>query len=334
MISEIEKALIPRIEKIVGGLLEAKENGNEIHDIIQPMCEKAAKETVGILFGNMKITPLERFELFEEAFRTGGAGAVRDCPCGKTYYNPDSSWSWKEGELEKLQSHPDAYELNYPVETIMLSREEYALDCDCWHPMGHALIYQIFANAHQIAKFLSLEKARRQKIADQFPTVQETPEDTPEVARLKKWVADLQSGMYVNCVYCGHRYGPGETTPASMANALKKHIEQCPEHPMSKLKDEYDRLAFHVEYATSFAFPERHVKAYLQEALEPDGKGQEEALCEEKPPRLQDFDLSTSEKNLASALFYYLRARSDARPAVNNSINDILNELCPGYVNL
>ena len=57
-----------------------------------------------------------------------------------------------------------------------------------------------------------------------------------ECARLKAWVADLQSGMYVNCVYCGHRYGPGETTPVSMADALKAHVEACPEHPMSRLK--------------------------------------------------------------------------------------------------
>ena len=38
-------------------------------------------------------------------------------------------------------------------------------------------------------------------------------ERVPEIERLKVWVDDLQSGMYVNCVYCGHRYGPGETTP-------------------------------------------------------------------------------------------------------------------------
>jgi hypothetical protein len=53
---------------------------------------------------------------------------------------------------------------------------------------------------------------------------------------LQQWVNDLQSGMYVNCVYCGHRYGPAETTPVSMADALKEHIENCPKHPMSVLK--------------------------------------------------------------------------------------------------
>ncbi len=54
--------------------------------------------------------------------------------------------------------------------------------------------------------------------------------------RLKQHVADLQSGMYVNCVYCGHRYGPTECTPVSKADVLKAHIEVCPEHPMSELK--------------------------------------------------------------------------------------------------
>lgn len=63
-----------------------------------------------------------------------------------------------------------------------------------------------------------------------------------EIERLTRWIDDLQSGMYVNCVYCGHRYGPGETTPVSMAEALKSHIEICPEHPMSRLKADRDLL--------------------------------------------------------------------------------------------
>jgi len=60
--------------------------------------------------------------------------------------------------------------------------------------------------------------------------------DAAELERLRQWVNDLQSGMYINCVYCGYRYGPRESTPATMADVLKKHIEQCPEHPCSKLK--------------------------------------------------------------------------------------------------
>jgi len=54
--------------------------------------------------------------------------------------------------------------------------------------------------------------------------------------RLQAWVHDLQAGMYINCVYCGHRYGPDDEVPATMADVLKEHIEHCPKHPMSTLK--------------------------------------------------------------------------------------------------
>jgi len=60
--------------------------------------------------------------------------------------------------------------------------------------------------------------------------------------RLQQWVNDLQGGMYINCVYCGHRYGPKDETPVAMADVLKEHIEQCPEHPCSKLKAENESL--------------------------------------------------------------------------------------------
>ena len=54
--------------------------------------------------------------------------------------------------------------------------------------------------------------------------------------RLQEWVNDLQAGMYINCVYCGHRYGPDTEVPATMADVLKKHIEQCPKHPLFHAK--------------------------------------------------------------------------------------------------
>lgn len=60
--------------------------------------------------------------------------------------------------------------------------------------------------------------------------------------QLKKWVEALQSGMYINCVYCGHRYGPSDEVPASMAQVLKEHVESCPKHPMSLLKKENIQL--------------------------------------------------------------------------------------------
>ena len=53
-----------------------------------------------------------------------------------------------------------------------------------------------------------------------------------ENERLKAWVSDLQSGTYINCVYCGHCYGPDTAVAASMADVLKEHVEHCPEHPL------------------------------------------------------------------------------------------------------
>jgi DNA-directed RNA polymerase subunit RPC12/RpoP len=72
--------------------------------------------------------------------------------------------------------------------------------------------------------------------------VLELLEENSEIKNLIQWVEDLQSGMYINCVYCGHRYGPAKKTPVSMAEVLKQHIEQCSKHPMSKLKIEHARM--------------------------------------------------------------------------------------------
>ena len=54
-----------------------------------------------------------------------------------------------------------------------------------------------------------------------------------EIARLNKWVRELQSGMFINCVYCGHRYGPGKDTSVVMGNVLKAHVKKCPKHPLA-----------------------------------------------------------------------------------------------------
>ncbi len=71
-----------------------------------------------------------------------------------------------------------------------------------------------------------------------------------EIARLQAWVDDLGSEMYINCAYCGHRYGPREGTPVAMADVLKEHIIQCPQHPLSHAKDEIARLR-HLVYLFS-----------------------------------------------------------------------------------
>jgi DNA-directed RNA polymerase subunit RPC12/RpoP len=63
-----------------------------------------------------------------------------------------------------------------------------------------------------------------------------------KVEELEQWVKDLQSGMYINCVYCGHRYGPNDEVPASMADVLKEHVKNCPKHPMYALRKCWNEL--------------------------------------------------------------------------------------------
>ena len=89
--------------------------------------------------------------------------------------------------------------------------------------------------------------------------------------RLRQWVNDLQSGMYVNCVYCGHRYGPEKDTPVSMADILKAHIEQCSEHPMSKLKAQLtERTAERDSYKRSFLVVEEERNECAKQLAEKD----------------------------------------------------------------
>lgn len=56
-----------------------------------------------------------------------------------------------------------------------------------------------------------------------------------EIRQLHNWIADLQSGMFINCVYCGHRYGRADQMEESRQAVLKAHIAQCLKHPMHDL---------------------------------------------------------------------------------------------------
>jgi len=71
------------------------------------------------------------------------------------------------------------------------------------------------------------------------------------VQELEQWVNDLQGGRYINCVYCGDRYGPADEVPATIAQVLKEHIERCPVHPMSALRARCEDLESSLETARS-----------------------------------------------------------------------------------
>lgn len=61
-----------------------------------------------------------------------------------------------------------------------------------------------------------------------------------QIKELKQWNDDLQSGLYVNCAYCGHRYAPG--TSAVQSHILYKHIKECKQHPLYHQRRKTKRL--------------------------------------------------------------------------------------------
>lgn len=121
----------------------------------------------------------------------------------------------------------------------------------------------------QLAQRIAIEADKRvralRKRIDQAESahqaaVQDIAEKDVLIGRLREWITDLQAGTYVTCVYCGHRYGPDDEIPTSMAEVLKQHVEQCPEHPMSALKRDLEgaKRALREAYEVSLTAPDHY----------------------------------------------------------------------------
>lgn len=123
------------------------------------------------------------------------------------------------------------------VDSIETYGDEYAKSSVVWHDRDgmHCSICNQTWDRDSQSGSETHAKDCPVHVAKNLPTA--ARELLERVEKAERWVSDLQSGMYVNCVYCGHRYGPGETTPVSMADALKQHIEHCPKHPLKEARD-------------------------------------------------------------------------------------------------
>lgn len=84
--------------------------------------------------------------------------------------------------------------------------------------------------------------------------------------KMEMWVADLQSGKYINCVYCGHRYAPG--TPGIMSQVLYEHIKQCPKHPLSKSEASNKKLREAIKEFRTHCIVPKDISDTLDKALE------------------------------------------------------------------
>ena len=95
-------------------------------------------------------------------------------------------------------------------------------------------------NGNQGMIMLSALRSLVQENEDQKDPKIENESLWDENEKLRAWIDDLQSGMYINCVYCGHRYGPEKKVAPTMQQALYDHIKVCPKHPCSLLKKALD----------------------------------------------------------------------------------------------
>ena len=108
-------------------------------------------------------------------------------------------------------------------QVLLMALAHLAAERPGWHPVCIKPIAQKMDNPDPDSMYEEFRELHSHSMA------------APSERRLKQWIDDLQSGMYINCVYCGHRYGPKDEVPATMADVLKEHIVQCPAHPMSHL---------------------------------------------------------------------------------------------------
>jgi hypothetical protein len=95
--------------------------------------------------------------------------------------------------------------------------------------------------------------------------------DYSEVSRLEKWIDDLQSGMWINCVYCGHRYGPNASPTTkdfklTMRKTLEQHINVCPKHPLSIVSGNYNELIMQVSRCSPGESRHETALRYIREA--------------------------------------------------------------------
>lgn len=100
--------------------------------------------------------------------------------------------------------------------------------------------FERFPLSHAISAFRSYLAGRAVNTADSDALHAWLDGHRKEVDRLQHQVNDLQSGMYINCVYCGHRYGPN--TEQVPAEALAKHVAACPKHPLAAANGRLARI--------------------------------------------------------------------------------------------
>jgi len=147
-------------------------------------CKNRAMEYVNAIYSRIQlmtiakqnVKPLpqgeEASEEFQTAFGSGCGGCLRECACGRIYFDvsPDGHWTWEHGELERLleqqEQDPDQYQsCNYTITDMAVGGMCIVHGCHC----GIAKRYEDFLITYvrQIKEFLNARaKKLKQEAAD------------------------------------------------------------------------------------------------------------------------------------------------------------------------
>ena len=107
-------------------------------------------------------------EDFEDAFSSHEGGSIRECACGRLYFNSDGGWDWEDGELERLQKlaikDPEGYaDLPYTVTGVEVNGQFFVDGCKCGHPARYERF--LADNAGGIADYLNRRAKRISELA-------------------------------------------------------------------------------------------------------------------------------------------------------------------------
>ncbi len=115
----------------------------------------------------------EPSEEFKRAFDEHVSGCVRDCSCGRVFFdNGNSGYSWEEGELEGLEEkalkNPDKYQArDYGIGCYRYCGRLVVWDCVCEYSTGAANFELLLQDqGAQIADYLNARAKRLREVAD------------------------------------------------------------------------------------------------------------------------------------------------------------------------
>lgn len=121
-----------------------------------------------------------RLVAFENAFRVGGAGACRECVCGKVFFDRDGDWDWEDGEQENLQNKENCFAMPYAIGGVLVDGLEYADACDCWHASALRICHWLEENAARVAEYFKEESQRKRAQAERLGAAAEAIGERPE----------------------------------------------------------------------------------------------------------------------------------------------------------